>query len=247
MSTEENKERRTISRRQFIIGSGVVVTGSALVGLAGCTGSATDSGATATATPPAGAPSGAAEATPAAGQTGAKPAASTAYLVVDSLKCSGCLSCMLACSAAHDKTASLSSSRIQITQNPLNAYPYDLEMYQCRQCPEPLCVENCPTGACKVDSANGNVRTIDQSKCIGCQTCVDSCPHVPHRVAWKAETKKAVKCDLCADAPYLGQEGGPNGKQACVMTCPMGAIAVVTDVPNQRDTQGYEVNLREDA
>jgi protein NrfC len=88
------------------------------------------------------------------------------------------------------------------------------------------------------------VRVIDQQKCVGCQTCLRLCPHPAHRTVWNAETKKATKCDLCSDAPYLGQEGGPGGKQACVMACPMGALAVVTQVPNQTDDTGYRVNLR---
>jgi len=37
---------------------------------------------------------------------------------------------------------------------------------------------------------------------------------------------KSRKCDLCADAPYHWDDagGGPEGKQACVVVCPMGAI-----------------------
>jgi protein NrfC len=111
---------------------------------------------------------------------------------------------------------------------------------------DPLCVTNCPVGAASVDSANGNVRVIDQTKCIGCQTCLRMCPHPAHRTIWDADINKSSKCDLCADAKYLGDKGGPDGKQACVMSCPMGALAVVTAVPNQTDDSGYVVNLRTD-
>ncbi len=246
MAEEEKKEPRRVSRRGFLGRAGLFVGGAV--------------GGAVAATPFASAPTKAAAATVevpvvkivekpvvVVEQVRSTVAPSTAYLVVDTKKCAGCTSCMLACSMVHEKKASLSASRIQIVQTPLAPFPFDLNVYQCRQCTDPLCVENCPTGACRVDAANGNTRVIDQSKCIGCQTCLRMCPHPPHRTVWNSETGKAAKCDLCADAPYLGEQGGPEGKQACVMACPMGALAVVTKVPDQTDDVGYEVNLRQDA
>lgn len=173
----------------------------------------------------------------------ATPAAATSYLVVDSKKCAGCLSCMLTCSTVHEGSASLSASRIQIVQNSLQAFPDDLVMYQCRQCTDPLCVSNCPTGACQIDAKNGNVRVIDQTKCIGCQTCLKMCPHPAHRAIWDAALKKATKCDLCTNAPYYKPDAS-KPQQACVAVCPMGAISVVKQVPDQMDDRGYDVNLR---
>ena len=48
-------------------------------------------------------------------------------------------------------------------------------MAVCRQCVTPVCVENCPVGAAYIDTANGNVRRIDEEKCIGCGLCVSVC------------------------------------------------------------------------
>ena len=98
--------------------------------------------------------------------------ASTGYLVYDSRLCLGCQSCMFACSMTHEGEANPSLSRIQIIRDApsFTKYPYDVVMSVCRQCVSPLCVQNCPAGACHVDEANGNIRRIDQSKCIGCQT-----------------------------------------------------------------------------
>lgn len=236
MAEDEKREPRLVSRRQFLFGASAVVVGSAVIGgFRPVTAFASGSSTSAVLMP--------AQDLLAQGVS-FSVAPSVAYLVVDPLKCAGCMSCMMACSSAHEKKASLSASRIQIVQTPLTAYPLDLDVYQCRQCTEPLCVDNCPTGACHLDAANGNVRVIDQQKCVGCQTCLRLCPHPAHRTVWNAETKKATKCDLCVDAPYLGQQGGPSGKQACVMACPMGALAMVTQVPNQTDDTGYRVNLR---
>ena len=168
---------------------------------------------------------------------------SSKYLVYDSRQCAGCQSCMLACSLVHDGATSPSLSRIQVSRSVLSRYPYDIRMAVCRQCPEPLCVDNCPAGACHVDTANGNLRRIEAEKCIGCKTCIKSCPHNPHRTVWNPETGKATKCDLCLDTPYFSKKGGPDGDQACVTTCPMGALKVVAELPSQIDIGGYDVNL----
>ena len=170
--------------------------------------------------------------------------ASKSYLVVDSMKCAGCQTCMIACSMVHYGVSDTSLSNIQIIQNAFSTFPNDLTINQCRQCTSPLCVLQCPTGACHIDTANGNVRVIDEAKCIGCQTCLSACPHLPHRTIWNPETKKASKCDLCINAPYWSETGGPDGKQACVEVCTMDCLKVVTEVPSQSDVNGYEVNLR---
>jgi protein NrfC len=172
-------------------------------------------------------------------------AASTGYLVYDSRLCLGCQSCMFACSMTHEGEANPSLSRIQIIRDApsFTKYPYDVIMSVCRQCVSPLCVQNCPTGACHVDEANGNVRMIDQSKCIGCKRCINSCPQRPHRTVWNPVKKKSTKCDLCANAPYWSQPGGPGGHQACVATCPVKALKLVQEAPSQMDVAGYDVNL----
>jgi Fe-S-cluster-containing dehydrogenase component len=152
---------------------------------------------------------------------------------------------MFACSMTHEGFASPSLSRIQIVRDAptFTKYPYDIVMAVCRQCVSPLCVQNCPTGACHVDAAKGNVRMIDESKCIGCMTCINSCPQRPHRTVWNPVKNKSTKCDLCANAPYWTQQGGPAGHQACVETCPAKALKLVSEAPSQSDIAGYDVNL----
>jgi protein NrfC len=170
---------------------------------------------------------------------------SRGYLVYDSRLCLGCQSCMFACSLTHEGIANPSLSRIQIIRDSpsFTKYPYDIVMSVCRQCVSPLCVQNCPTGACHVDEASGNIRRIDQSKCIGCKRCIQSCPQKPHRTIWNSVKKKSAKCDLCEGAPYWNEKGGPDGRQACVETCPVKALKLVTKAPPQMDIDGYDVNL----
>ena len=173
---------------------------------------------------------------------------SKGYLVYDSKKCAGCTTCMLSCSLTHYGVQNLSLSRIQIMQDSFAKFPNDVKMAPCRQCKAPVCVQSCPTGAAFVDTANGNVRRIDSQKCIGCKICINMCPQQPHRPVWTfLDGKgKSSKCDLCLDTPYWNEKGGLGGKQACVETCPMMAIRFVSEVPDQKETEGYDVNLRND-
>jgi protein NrfC len=151
---------------------------------------------------------------------------------------------MLTCSLVHEGVQNPALSRIQVLQNTYKPWPDCVTVKQCHQCPFPACVSVCPTGACHVDTANGNVRTIDQKKCTGCERCLQACPYEPSGIVWDFTKLKATKCDLCIDAPYFGQTGGPNGKQACVLNCPQQALKFTNQTPNQVGYPGYEVNLR---
>ena len=183
--------------------------------------------------------------------TAAIPAAE-GYLLVDTKKCQGCASCMLACSLVHEGVESLSLSRIQIVQNSFESFPDDLTIAQCRQCVEPACVKACPTGALQANAKYGNVRMVDKEKCIGCGACYDACPYTPSRTVVAADNDyggaaKSRKCDLCANAPFHWDEagGGPEGKQACVEVCPVGAIRFTKKIPKQKGDDGYNINLRD--
>jgi len=168
--------------------------------------------------------------------------ASGGYLLVDTLKCAGCTSCMMACSLSHHGETNLSLSRSQITQDPWCKSPDDITISQCRQCPFPSCVEACPTGAMHADAKTG-VRTVDEAKCVGCERCVNACPFTPSRALWNFEEKHAQKCDLCESAKFWNEVGGPDGKRACEEVCPMGAIKFTKELPVQSES-GYETDLR---
>jgi protein NrfC len=177
---------------------------------------------------------------------------SDGYLLVDARKCQGCASCLLSCSLVHEGVASLSLSRIQMMQNSFVSFPDDLTIEQCRQCVDPPCVKECPSGALKANAKYGNVRMVDKEKCIGCGTCFNVCPYTPSRPVVVADKDygdelKSRKCDLCANAPFHWDEagGGPDGKQACVEVCPVGAIKFTKEIPLQKGDEGYRVNLRD--
>jgi len=184
-------------------------------------------------------------------EDGSEIAISDGYLVVDVEKCQGCISCMMACSLVHEGAISPSFSRIQILQDSFKKFPDDLTIEQCRQCEEPACVAACPEGALTAEAEFGNVRMVDKEKCTGCGSCFLACPHTPARLSVVEDETfnrelKSLKCDLCANAPHHWDEkgGGPDGKQACVEVCPVGAIAFTRKLPAQEGKSGYKVNLR---
>ena len=167
---------------------------------------------------------------------------SQGYLLIDPKKCSGCMSCMMACTLAHEGGINLSHARIQIKKNVFGTYPDDdIEQYVCRQCAEPTCVDACPVKALHIDEKTG-VRVIDETACIGCRKCIKACKYSPTRIAFDYERKVALKCDLCQNTPYWAEEGGVRGKQACINVCSLQAITFSRDMPETEE--GYEVNLR---
>ena len=173
--------------------------------------------------------------------------ASQGYLLVDTKKCQGCVTCMLACSLVHEGFESLSLARIQIVQNPFEGFPADINIAQCRQCVEPACVAVCPVKALHVDRWHGNVRTVNTRKCIGCKACIAACPFPPGRPIWNFQEGYAQKCDLCTSSGFWNEKGGPAGKQACVTVCPMKALQFTDQIPVQTGTEGYNVNLRDES
>ena len=80
----------------------------------------------------------------------------------------------------------------------------------CRHCEEPLCVKGCISGALRVQ--DGVIR-LDQHKCVGCYTCVLSCPY---GAIMPGEAGPVQKCELCLN--------NTAGEPACVKECPNRAI-----------------------
>ena len=105
-------------------------------------------------------------------------------LLIDSKKCQGCMTCMLACSLVHEGKEDLSTSRIQVVQSSFETYPNDLQ------------------------------------------------------------TRPVASCDLCLDTPYWKEQGGVDGKQACVEACPVGAVRLSTEMPTNLENGEDEVNFR---
>lgn len=133
---------------------------------------------------------------------------------VNEERCLGCHLCEFYCGFAHSGKESMEKAyncdnppvaRIQIEEG--DAVNFAVS---CRHCETPLCVKSCITGALS-KNADGVV-TVDENRCIGCFTCILSCPYgsiVPDG------GKPVKKCDLCVQS---------GGEPACAAACPNRAI-----------------------
>ncbi len=127
--------------------------------------------------------------------------------------CLGCHLCEYNCAFANsgktDYVKALKNvvinPRIQVEEN--NGVCFAV---QCRHCEEPLCVKGCITGALTV---HDGVISIDQNKCVGCYTCILSCPY---GAIMPSDTGAVQKCELCTKNSF--------GEPACVQGCPNNAI-----------------------
>ena len=104
---------------------------------------------------------------------------------------------------------------------------HDNEYYvsdQCRNCVAHSCIKACPKGA--VSIVNGK-SYIDQSKCINCGKCKQSCPYdaIAHHVRPCAQAcgVKAISSDEYGRAHIDNDTCVACGQ--CMSACPFGAIA----------------------
>jgi protein NrfC len=103
---------------------------------------------------------------------------------------------------------------------------------------------------------------IDKKKCQGCMTCMLACSLVHEgkenlslsriqviqssfeKYPLDIETRYVESCDLCVETPFWDEQGGVDGKQACVEACPLGAVRLSTEISTNLEDGGCEVNFR---
>lgn len=142
-------------------------------------------------------------------------------LFVDPAKCTGCRNCELVCSVFHSGVSNPARSRIRVLKWE------EIGLYlplTCQHCETPLCTEVCPTKACHKDLENQRV-IIDPKKCIGCKTCIMTCPFC--HPFFDSVDRVTYKCDYC------------DGNPQCVLFCNPKAITYVEadriNVPIKRE------------
>ena len=126
-------------------------------------------------------------------------------------RCDGCSECMRACAQVKSGTTDVAHSRIRILPDAADG-PYQLAL--CRQCADPICVMNCPSGALVKNSDSG-VIDWDEGKCIDCLLCTAGCAYAG--VTYEATIGHVTKCDLC------------GGDPACAKACAPGALQYRTE------------------
>ncbi len=138
-------------------------------------------------------------------------------LHIDSVKCTGCMQCELACSLEH--TGSFNPSRSYIKVFTFH-HEGRFAPYTCTQCEDASCQRACPVDAISLDAGTG-AKVVASDKCVGCKVCTIACPF--GTINYSQATGKVVKCDLC------------GGEPACVTACPTGAITYIN-----ADWTGYD-------
>ena len=144
---------------------------------------------------------------------------------VDTTKCTGCKTCMVACKDNNDLPVGIKWRRVYecaaggFSDNGDGTYSQDVKAYyasiSCNHCSEPACVKACPTGAMHKRKVDGFVH-VDQSVCIGCESCARACPYGAPQIDLKRRVM--TKCDGCYDRVAEGK------LPACVDSCPMRAL-----------------------
>ena len=121
--------------------------------------------------------------------------------------------CQVACCDRNDLAPGVTFRRVESFET--GAYPTATVYHYaltCNHCAKPACVANCPSGAMQKDPDDGTV-FIDYKECIGCGTCVKSCPYgVP---VLQEDKGTSGKCDGCKAFRDAGQN--PVCVDACVM------------------------------
>ena len=170
------------------------------------------------------------------------------FVIANPQECIGCKVCEIACAVAHlDKDAKTAGNfdipvmpRLYLVKTAEVVMPI-----QCRHCEDAPCANVC--SALAITQIDNKI-LIDKNKCVGCKTCMITCPFgaielMPvykdekpvMQLVLKSETEEglvekqaytASKCDLCAD-----RTEGP----ACVQACPQKALELI--VPQEKKKQ----------
>lgn len=120
-------------------------------------------------------------------------------LLIDHDSCSGCQSCVLACSLT--KTGIFSPTRSRVAIKKWEDQCLSIPVL-CDHCNSPPCAPVCPTSAISKDPETGIVE-INQELCTGCRACAIACPYGPETVHFV--DNKAVLCDLCDGNPQCAR------------------------------------------
>ena len=168
-------------------------------------------------------------------------------MALDLRRCIGCGTCIMACKVNNALPKGVRNIRLLDYEE--GVYPKvkrSFILVQCMHCEDPPCVSVCPTGASYI--ADGGVVRVDQSKCIGCGSCIMACPYGARTlyegfqpyygidstpfdeiVKQKWVPGTIIKCDFCYDKIYPAIQKGlrpgidPEATPYCVLACPTNA------------------------
>ena len=127
--------------------------------------------------------------------------------------CLGCHLCEYYCAFANSGVSDMVKALKNVRINPRIRIEEETGVsfaVSCRHCNDPICVKSCITGA--LTRENGAV-VFNHDKCVGCFTCVLSCPY---GAIMPSDDSVVQKCELCMKNSF--------GAPVCVQHCPNQAI-----------------------
>jgi carbon-monoxide dehydrogenase iron sulfur subunit len=134
---------------------------------------------------------------------------------VDEKWCLGCHLCEYYCAFANaggEDMAKVLKDKAILPRIQIEGDSHISFAVSCRHCTDPRCVAGCISGA--LTKEKGGVIKVDQNKCVGCYTCVLSCPY--GAITPSPDGKAVQKCELCLENSF--------GSPACVKGCINNAI-----------------------
>lgn len=148
-------------------------------------------------------------------------------------RCVRCFDCVKACADLHKGNSVFSWHGVRQDNFMISN--------ACMHCTDPVCTEECPTGAISRSGDQKQV-LINEKTCIGCGACAHACPYNNINIMevmvddtdeqgnkTQKISKKAMKCDLCVNV---------SGTPACQNACPHEALLRV-DMLNMSAIMGW--------
>lgn len=129
--------------------------------------------------------------------------------------CIGCHACTVACKSEHDVPLGVNRTWLKYVET--GTFPStgrSFTVLRCNHCDDAPCITICPTRA--LFRAGNGVVDFDDSRCIGCKSCMNACPYDALYI--NPATNTAHKCNYCNHRVEVGLE------PACVVVCPTHAI-----------------------
>ncbi|MGZ6228944.1 MAG: 4Fe-4S dicluster domain-containing protein, partial [Candidatus Binataceae bacterium] len=96
--------------------------------------------------------------------------------VIDQDRCIGCHACTVACKDEHKVPVGVFRTWVKYIEK--GSFPNTSRHFgvmRCNHCEQAPCIEICPTSS--LFKRDNGIVDFDNSRCIGCKSCMQACPY----------------------------------------------------------------------